>query len=724
MNKKITARLMGVCIAFSAFTLHAQQGSLDPSFGTGGVALTDFGFEDLGYAMALQSDGKIVVGGKSGTSSYDISVARYNANGTLDTTFSGDGKYLDTLGIHATCNAVCIQPDGKIVLGGFANVGGFKYFTMRLNANGTRDTSYDFDGVAFAQLLVYNLATSMALQPDGKIVQTGKTFTSNAYFGTVRYNTDGSLDSTFGGTGIVLTGFSTGTNNAECIALQADGKILVGGTDGSYNTNSNVCIVRYNTDGSIDSTFDADGILIDSISAAGLDDNAKAIAVQADGKILLSGQTNTAAGWDFAVYRFNPDGTRDMMFDGDGAATASQTADDYAYGMTLQPDGKIIVVGYGSVISNDFLVARFNSDGSLDVTFDNDGLVYSHLGNSLSVALAAAVQPDSKIVVAGYSHPGNTDFAVVRYMGCASASSISVTACDAFTSPSGNLWTAPGIYNDTIPNAAGCDSVITVNLTLLQSTAATFTLSACDFYSTPNHTWYVDGTYFDTIPNAAGCDSIITYNLTFSYSNSSTINAAACDSYPSPSGLYTWTSSGTYTDHLTNSAGCDSAITINLVITTVNTGVTQSGVSLSAAASNAGYQWLDCNNNYTPIIGATSQIFTPAADGSYAVIVTENSCSDTSDCYTVTGVGMNEAEAGAGIKVFPNPSNGQIVVSSDAALSDATVKIVSLTGQVILQQNNLNGPRFTFDISAEAAGIYFVEVTIGGTVSRIKLVKE
>jgi uncharacterized delta-60 repeat protein len=725
MNKKITAGLIGACIALSALTLRAQQGSIDPSFGNAGIAFTDFGSEDNANAIALQSDGKSVVVGKAGNGSYVIAVARYNVDGSLDTTFSGDGKYLDTLGNDATCNAVCIQPDGKILLGGFADVIGYKYFTMRLNADGTRDNTYDFDGVALVEVVPgYNFGYAMALQGDGKIVQTGAAQNSVINCGTVRYNSDGSIDSTFGVNGIILTNFSPGIKYGECIALQADGKILVGGTSGDYNNNTSVSIERFNTDGSIDSTFDSDGVLIDSVSTIGLDDNVKAIAVQADGKIVLSGQTNTSAGWDFAVYRYNPDGTRDITFDGDGIATASQTADDYAFGMTLQPDGKIIVVGYGTINAFDFLVARFNSDGSLDTSFDNDGLVYSYLGNFLSVALAAAVQADTKILVAGYSYPGNTDFAVVRYLGCPSASSLTVTSCGAFTSPAGNSWTTSGTYMDTIPNAAGCDSVITVNLTVLQSTAASFTLNACDLYMTPNHTWYVNGTYFDTIPNAAGCDSVITYNLTFFYSTSSTINATACDSYTSPSGFYTWTSSGMYMDHISNAAGCDSAITVNLTINTVNVGVSQANINLTAAASNATYQWVDCSNNYAPIQGATNQVFTATTNGNYAVIVTENSCSDTSACYAVTDVSVDEAGFAGGLAVFPNPSNGQIVLSSDAALSNATVKIVSLTGQVISEQNNLDGTRFTFDISAEAAGVYFIEVTGNGMVARMKLVKE
>src|SRR5690606_4584585 len=142
-------------------------------------------------------------------------------------------------------------------------------------------------------------------------------------------------------------------------------------------------------------------------------------------------------------------------------------------------------------------------------------------------------------------------------------------ACDSYTSPSGNFtWTTSGTYMDTIPNAAGCDSVITVNLTIDNSTTATIAPVACDSYTSPsgNFTWTTSGTYMDTIPNTAGCDSLIAENLTIDNSTTDTIAPVACDSYTSPSGNFTWTTSGTYMDTIPNAAGCDSVITVNLTI--------------------------------------------------------------------------------------------------------------------------------------------------------------
>ena len=145
-------------------------------------------------------------------------------------------------------------------------------------------------------------------------------------------------------------------------------------------------------------------------------------------------------------------------------------------------------------------------------------------------------------------------------------STVVETVCDSYTSPSGKIWTTSGTYMDTIPNAAGCDSVITVELTVNNSTSATLTETACDRYTSPSgKVWTTSGTYMDTIPNAAGCDSVLTINLTVNNSSSSTINETVCDSYTSPSGKV-WTVSGTYMDTIPNAAGCDSVITVELTV--------------------------------------------------------------------------------------------------------------------------------------------------------------
>ncbi|HEU4719038.1 MAG TPA: LamG-like jellyroll fold domain-containing protein [Bacteroidia bacterium] len=302
------------------------------------------------------------------------------------------------------------------------------------------------------------------------------------------------------------------------------------------------------------------------------------------------------------------------------------------------------------------------------------------------------------------------------------SSSISPMACDSFMAPSGTMYYASGTYTDIIPNAAGCDSVITISLTVNNSSASMISPVVCDSFAAPSGTmYYTSGTYTDIIPNMTGCDSVITINLTVNTPSSSSINVNSCGPYTAPSGAV-YTSTGTYTDMIPNMAGCDSVITIALTVNSVNTSVTQAGITLTAAASGATYQWIDCSNN-TPVNGATSQSFTPSVDGSYAVIVMQNSCTDTSNCFSVTGVGIRENTFAGQITVFPNPNNGDFTIDLGATYADAKVIVTDVTGRVVLTQD-ASGKQVVPVVLNAPAGVYSVEVTAGDHKAVLRLVKE
>lgn len=169
---------------------------------------------------------------------------------------------------------------------------------------------------------------------------------------------------------------------------------------------------------------------------------------------------------------------------------------------------------------------------------------------------------------------------------------ISETVCDSYTSPSGKIWMTSGSYFDTIPNSFGGDSIIRVDLTVLESSTSMITESACDSYISPSgKTWTSSGTYFDTIPNAAGCDSVITVDLTVNHESSSALTETVCDSYISPSGK-TWTSSGTYLDTIPNAAGCDSVITVELTVNSTSTSIITE-TACDSYTSPSGKEWTE-----------------------------------------------------------------------------------------------------------------------------------
>ncbi|MDX1349921.1 MAG: T9SS type A sorting domain-containing protein, partial [Putridiphycobacter sp.] len=312
------------------------------------------------------------------------------------------------------------------------------------------------------------------------------------------------------------------------------------------------------------------------------------------------------------------------------------------------------------------------------------------------------------------------------------SSSISETSCGAYMAPSGAVFSTSGTYTDTIQNVAGCDSVITIDL-VIQNTASSINLLSCEPSVTSqsgNQQWNSAGIYTDTIPNTVGCDSIITVDLSFSSPSSSTITASSCNEYISPSGMVL-TSTGTFTDVIPNAVGCDSTITINLTVTDLDNTVTvlhshpnfpsHIGEILEANQVGATYQWIDCNNNNAPITGATNQLIAPSAPGFYAVVVTNGNCSDTSVCEQVLLLTVPSA-AKASISVYPNPSNSIVFFNITGSFATAQVAIYDITGKLLKETVIVDSE--TAIKLPESLGVYFAKVQIDGEVMKtIKLVK-
>jgi hypothetical protein len=252
---------------------------------------------------------------------------------------------------------------------------------------------------------------------------------------------------------------------------------------------------------------------------------------------------------------------------------------------------------------------------------------------------------------------------------------------------------------------------------------ATINLAACDSCISPSgkYTWYTSGIYYDTIPNSNGCDSLITIDLSV-FNVTNYINEFACDYYVSPSGNHTWNTTGIYYDTISGSGAYDCIVTINLTVTTLNNSVTQNGNILTAIESGASYQWLDCDSLFYPISGETNQSYIPTVTGNYAVEISKNGCVDTSACLNVI-VSILENEALTDIHIYPNPTTGKITVECE---NMERVEVVDITGKLIYEIASSLSPRndvLEIDISAFSKGVYFVKVTSedGVAVERIVL---
>ena len=347
-------------------------------------------------------------------------------------------------------------------------------------------------------------------------------------------------------------------------------------------------------------------------------------------------------------------------------------------------------------------------------------------GNNSSITTITDSKGNANGTMNGFALSGNSSNFVANPKNGIATKNISVCGQSSYTSPSGNhVWTASGTYLDTVSSGIGCDSFLTVNLTLGMPSSATVSRSSCNSYTSPsgNFTWSTSGTYTDVIPNWQGCDSTLTINLTINSPSTGSTSITACDSYTSPSGGFTWTTSGTYADLLLNQYGCDSTLTINLTINnTPDTSVTRNFDILTATATNVTYQWLDCDNNYAPIAGATSQSYQVLANGNYAVQLDNNGCIDTSGCFTMMNVGTKENFVEP-ISLFPNPTTGKFWLDLGISYSNISIRVTNTVGQVILAENYNEIKRMEFDVDFPK-GVYFLEIKSGDKSTVMKFIKE
>lgn len=421
-----------VCMILGSQVATAAPGDLDAGFGTGGKALTNFlDGEDVPSAVSIQPDGKIVVAGYAqdssgiGSGRY-LAVSRYNPDGSPDLTFGVAGKAIHDFGFLGFTVAMTIQDDGKIVVVGTIDqlFGNSDFAVFRLDPNGSPDPTFGVNGTVTTDFFgSYDGATAVSVQSDGKLVVAG--LVQNAGlptdFAVARYHSNGDLDQSFGTGGKVTTDFGGQADIAHDLAIQPDGKIVVAGVADV----SNIGVARYETNGDIDILFGNSGTV--SSNGYGSQDLGHAVAVQADGKIVVGGKADDAGTTgDFFLIRYDPSGDPDQSFGSEGKVTT----DFFGFGevindIVIQDDGKIVAVGLVTVWADlsggdlDFGIARYETNGDLDLSFGSGGKVTTPILDS-EAAEAAAIDSNCNIVVAGFSSPPNSsdvDFALVRYDG-------------------------------------------------------------------------------------------------------------------------------------------------------------------------------------------------------------------------------------------------------------------------------------------------------------------
>ena len=384
----------------------APAGAKGPPAKPAPTVVTDFlGFYDEAYAVVAQPDGKVVVAGQATTASEEtvVALARYTTKKKLDTTFGGDGLVTTAFG-DAYANAVGIQSSGGIVIAGPYN-SATDFALSRHSPDGTLDTTFGESGFVVTDFGGVNVPRALAIQPDDKIVVVGDFTDPTTYvrhFALARYLPDGALDTSFGVGGKVVTAFGSITDQvAYAVALQSDGKIVVAGGRTWWPVVG--VVARYSVGGTLDTAFGNGGSIIGGTPA-------NAVAIQDDGSIVVAGQTPAQG---FRVARYTPSGEPDTTFGASGEVATDFPVYAVARSLAIQRDGKIVAAGRAG---DDFAVARYRTDGALDARFGSAGTVVTDFpGESPEEASSVALAGRDIVVVGGIGDWPSSDFALAWY---------------------------------------------------------------------------------------------------------------------------------------------------------------------------------------------------------------------------------------------------------------------------------------------------------------------
>jgi uncharacterized delta-60 repeat protein len=436
---------------------HHHGGDLNSKFGTGGTVTTNFGGQDSASGIATQSDGKIVVVGtdSNGTTS-ELAIARYNLDGSLDSTFGAGGKVLTLVGSSDFEGSVAIRPDGKIIVAALAQdpvTSQYDLAVVQLNADGSLDQNFGFHGSVLTSVGngAYFLVSGIALEPNNRIVIVGAVDTpyfQSAGILVVEYNPDGSLNQNFGSGGIVITASLTGPGTSgnpgptynqlagNAVAIDSLGRIVVGGTGINSSTFGFAAILtRYNTDGSLDQSFGFQGAVTTVFNGvptnvfAPYGFSVTAVGFTQDGTIVAAGSAFAPSfGFfpymGFAVEEFKADGSPVMNFGSEGVAfygpPVGFAGQFRTTGLVVQSNGDVVVVGttfaFGLPLTG-FAMVRFDDNGNLDQGFGSGGVVTAFVANPVG-PFAIAAEPNGDLVVAGtvLDTSNNFDFGLAEYL--------------------------------------------------------------------------------------------------------------------------------------------------------------------------------------------------------------------------------------------------------------------------------------------------------------------
>jgi uncharacterized delta-60 repeat protein len=425
-SRKLAFGLVLLAALLAPAIVQAAAGDLDPTFSVDGKVRTAFegGFGEA-HSVAIDSQGRIVAAGISSAGNFTL--ACYKTNGSLDPSFSANGKVTTDFGLGFGADAIAIDSNDRIVAAGQTRSAGGHEFLLdfalaRYKPNGSLDGSFGTGGKVSTDFGGVEGATSVAIDSQGRIVAVGQRDSGSRYFTVARYKPNGSLDPSFSGDGWALTGFGRRAH-PNSVAIDSHGRIVAAGITQYDSGHADFALARYKPDGTLDRSFSDDGKRTTDFGGV---DGAYSTTIDSGGRILAAGFAagfrSDASGYDFALARYDSDGRLDGSFGTGGKVTTGYGPDtiDQAMSVAIDSQGRIVAAGVTQKTSfgQDTALARYEADGTLDPTFGSGGKVRTNF-RRYDRAYSVAIDPQDRIVAAGttLTSSGGQDFTLARYIG-------------------------------------------------------------------------------------------------------------------------------------------------------------------------------------------------------------------------------------------------------------------------------------------------------------------
>ena len=614
--------------------------------------------------------------------SADVSLKKTDLNGNTlwNQSFGVGGSEDLASGIISTSDGGYIICNGHTrSYAGSIYTGGINYYSatyiIKVDANGNQIWAKSLGGTSFGD----NYGVSVVENSNGEYICYGHVQHHNGCSGYATRILK------LSSTGAVLW--------SNCLPVNPD---LLGGFTriqgennyiGAHNLSGTVVLRKYNDNGVVTSQI--------NYQYQGINTTSSKLISNSAGEFYFLGSSNNKA----VVAKF--DNSMNLLWDTTFLTQYnSRFSDLKLYGSNLVLVGDIEVVD--ATNEYDFWLVKITPTGQFLSEFVHPSAgvdVYSR---------GSAIYQNDIFITGQIASAGTNQYAVkinlVSSLCSNTASQIQSISCDSYLAPDGQTYINSGVFTATIPNSTGCDSTITIDLTIKSSTTNSIITSACENYTAPDGQQYTSsGIYTAVIPNSAGCDSTITIDLTVNQPTSSSISEHSCGIYTAPDGQV-YSNTGTYTATIPNQAGCDSTITIDLNVTNIDNSVTVDGLLLSANQLIAGYQWLDCDNGNLEMIGEFNQHFEVTQNGQYAVEISYEGCVDTSQCVLIDYVGL-ESIIHSNISFYTYYET--LNLTYDQLPLNTSVNIFDLQGKIVL--STVLNPKI--DISILNNGFYFLQIT-------------